>query len=152
MSPRKPAPKVAISSSQTALRVPRKRLTELVAFVARQERAKIAEVDLAVVNSDEISSLNRRYLRHPGPTDVLSFDLSDAGREGICAQIIVCGDVAAAQGRLHGLTPQRELMVYVIHGLLHLMGYEDESRRGVARMSARQDELLTAFCKQRGRK
>lgn len=141
---------MTISSSQTALRVPRKRLTELVAFVARSEGAAIAEVDLAVVNRDEIASLNRRYLRHAGPTDVLSFDLSDADREGICAQIIVCGDLAAAQAREYGLTPQRELMVYVIHGLLHLMGYEDDSVRGAARMHARQDELLEAFGKQRG--
>lgn len=143
-------PKVTISSSQTALRVPRKRLTELVAFVARSEGAAIAEVDLAVVNRDEITSLNRRYLRHTGPTDVLSFDLSDADREGICAQVIVCGDLAAAQAPEHGLTPQRELMVYVIHGLLHLMGYEDDSVRGAARMHAHQDELLEAFGKQRG--
>ncbi len=143
-------PKVTISSSQTALRVPRKRLTELVAFVARSEGAAIAEVDLAVVNRDEITSLNRRYLRHAGPTDVLSFDLSDADREGICAQVIICGDLAAAQAPEHGLTPQRELMVYVIHGLLHLMGYEDDSVCGAARMHARQDELLEAFGKQRG--
>ena len=141
-----------ISSSQTALRVPRKRLIELVAFVAGSEGAAIAEVDLAVVNRDEITSLNRRYLRHAGPTDVLSFDLSDADREGICAQIIVCGDLAAAQAREQGLTPQRELMVYVIHGLLHLMGYEDDSVRGAARMHARQDELLEAFGKRRGGK
>ena len=143
-------PKVTISSSQTALRVPRKRLTELVAFVARSEGAAIAEVDLAVVNRDEIASLNRRYLRRAGPTDVLSFDLSDADDEGICAQVIVCGDLAAAQAPEHGLTPRRELMVYVIHGLLHLMGYEDDSVRGAARMHARQDELLEAFGKQRG--
>jgi probable rRNA maturation factor len=60
-------------------------------------------------------------------------------------QLVVCGDVAVEQARLRGLKPQHELMLYVIHGLLHMMGYEDTSIRGGAKMHAREDELLKEF-------
>lgn len=136
---------MAIASSQRAVRVPRKRIGELVGFVARAEGARIAAVDVAVVTAAEIAALNRRYLRHAGPTDVLSFDLSDADRAGLSAQIVVCGELAAAEARTRGIGPQRELLLYVVHGLLHLIGYEDDSVLGAARMRARQEELLDEF-------
>jgi probable rRNA maturation factor len=146
---RKPA--VAIVSCQRRIRLPRKKLRELIEFVARQEGAGLAEVDLAVVDSRRMAELNRRYLGQAGVTDVLSFDLSEAAKPGLCAQLVVCGDVAARQGRLRGQSPLRELMLYVVHGLLHLMGYEDQSIRGAARMHAREEEFLDAFAKGRGK-
>jgi len=142
-------PKVAISSTQRAVRVPRKRLAELVGFVAAEEGVRVAEIDLAVVTGSQMAALNRRYLRRGGPTDVLSFDLSEDAAEGICAQIVVCGDIAARQAKPRGGSAQQELMLYVVHGLLHLMGYEDATAGGAARMHARQDELLKAFRKTR---
>ncbi len=144
-------PKILISSSQKALRVPRKKLAALMEFVARQEGIRLAEVDLAVVDSRQIASLNRNYLRHAGPTDVLSFDLSEADGQGIRSQLVVCGDVAVRQAQTHGQAPQRELMLYVVHGLLHLMGYEDQTVRGAARMHAREEEILEAFAAEKPR-
>lgn len=138
-------PVIAVSSSQKAVRVDRRRLAELVRFVAGCEGVTLAAVDLAVVGEDEIAQFNRDYLRRAGATDVLSFDLSDENSTGVSAQLIVCGDVAAKQGPLHGQRPQRELTLYVVHGLLHLMGYEDSTVRGAARMHAREEEILDQF-------
>ena len=143
------APTVAIVSTQSALRVPRKRLVELIEFVAAREGAPVAHVDITVVAGDEMALLNRRHLGHRGRTDVISFDLSDETTPGIVAQLVVCGDVAVRQGPLHGYRPGHELMLYVIHGLLHMMGYDDTSVRAGAAMHARQEELLTAFLKRR---
>ncbi len=139
------SPEVAISSAQQAIRVPRKRIAELVAFVAKAEGCRVADADIAVVDSARMAELNRRHLRHAGPTDVLSFDLSEATRTGLSVQLIVCGDVAAGEAAARGLRPTHELMLYVVHGLLHVMGYEDQSARGSVRMQTRQDELLAEF-------
>jgi len=147
MAPGTHAPKVSICSSQRALRVPRKKLDALIRFVARRQGAAVAEVDLAVVGSDQIASLNRRHLRRSGPTDVLSFDLSDAGAKRLCVQLVVCGDLAAARAREFGLSAQRELMLYVVHGLLHLMGHDDKTPAAAARMHARENEILDEFLK-----
>jgi probable rRNA maturation factor len=141
--------KVIISSAQSAIRVPRKRLAELVEFVAHSEGVRVGQVDLAIVASPEITGVNRRFLGHAGATDVISFDLSDKDIPGLCAQLVVCGDVAVQQAKDRGLKARDELMLYVIHGLLHLMGYEDTSIRGGARMHAREEELLRAFLKNR---
>ncbi|HUS90688.1 MAG TPA: rRNA maturation RNase YbeY [Phycisphaerae bacterium] len=145
MSRRSASPVVSVSSSQRAVRVPRKRIAELVAFVARAERAPAAQVDVAVVGAEEIASLNRRYLRHAGPTDVLSFDLSAPGDEELTAQVVVCGPVAVAEAAARHLRPQHELMLYVVHGLLHLLGHDDGTACDAERMHAREEELLGEF-------
>ena len=138
-------PRVAISSSQKAMRVPRKDIVALVEAVSVAEGYPIADADIAVVDSKKMAELNRRFLSHAGATDVLSFDLSESPAEGLSVQLIVCGDVAVAESAMRGHSPRRELLLYVVHGLLHVMGYEDQSVRGAARMRARQEELLEAF-------
>ena len=127
------------------MRVPRKKIAALVRFVVRQQGASIAEVDVAVVSRGEMVRLNRRWLRGSGATDVISFDLSAPGPRGDVVQVVVCGDVAASQARRRGIGVQRELMLYVVHGLLHLTGYDDHSAHDAARMRARQEELLESF-------
>ena len=150
---------LTISSSQTTLRVPRKTMERLVVFVARAEAVRWDHVDIAVVDAAEMAGHNRRFLGHRGPTDVISFDLTDEapppgrrgksgarpGQGGLCAQLIVCADVAKTQGPHHGLSPTRELLLYVIHGLLHVIGYDDQPIRAAAKMHAREDELLREF-------
>ncbi|MDP6543607.1 MAG: rRNA maturation RNase YbeY [Phycisphaerae bacterium] len=134
---------VNISSSQTALRVPRKKITALVEFVMSAESSPLGEVDIAIVTSRRIAALNRRYLQHAGATDVLSFDLSIPG--DAVAQVIVCADVAVRQARSRCIGPQRELMLYIVHGLLHVMGYDDTTPQAAEKMYARQEELLETF-------
>lgn len=149
MAPRSSKAQILISSSQRSVRVPRKRLTDLITFIAAAEGAKLGYIDLAVVSRSEITALNRRYLGVRDATDVLSFDLSDSAGEPISAQIVICGDVAADQAARRGCGIQRELMLYTIHGLLHLMGYDDDFAGGSAKMHARQDELLDEFFRTR---
>ncbi|MCE5276921.1 MAG: rRNA maturation RNase YbeY [Planctomycetaceae bacterium] len=135
---------VRISSTQRALRVPRKAIATLVAFVARRQRARLGEVDVAVVDARQIAAVNRRYLRHAGATDVISFDLTTPGQP-IEAQIIVCGPLAVREARRRGIAPTHELLLYVLHGLLHVMGYDDQSADAAAAMAARQELLLREF-------
>ena len=160
--------RVLISSSRRAVRVDREALARLVEFVAGAEGRRLGQIDLAVVGRGEITALNRRWLGHSRATDVLSFDLGDAcgpraaargagkaGRGaagpagGLSGQIIVCGEVAAEQARLRGISAREELMLYVVHGLLHLMDYDDRTVRGAAAMHAREDDLLREFISQR---
>ncbi len=76
---------------------------------------------------------------------MLSFDLSEVGATGICAQIVVCGQIAASLAKKRGTGPQAELMLYVVHALLHLCGYDDSTPRPAAKMHTRQEELLGDF-------
>ncbi len=127
------------------MRVPRKKIAGLVAFITAREGVSVSDLDVAVVDRRRIAALNRRYLGRTGPTDVLSFDLAEGSGKPISAQIVVCGPVAADRARRRGLSVHRELLLYVAHGLLHLIGYEDNSRRAAAELSAREEDLLRAF-------
>ncbi len=138
-------PEITISNRQKTVTISASCLRRLVGFVAEAEERGVDSVDVAIVDTDEIVSLNDRYLGRDEVTDVLSFDLSETGSRGLSAQIIVCGDVAAEQGPKHGLSVEDELMLYVIHGLLHLTGWDDADAGPAERMKTRQEELLAKF-------
>lgn len=136
---------VTITNEQRALRVPRKRIGALVEFIAAAEGRAVESLDLLIVGADRMAELNARHMRHAGPTDVLSFDLGTGPAGGLVAQIVVCTDVAANQARLRDHAAWKELLLYVTHGLLHAMGYDDLAEPDAARMHARENELLEAF-------
>lgn len=138
-------PTVAVTSTQRRLRVPRGRIESLAAFVARRQRRRIDHLDVAVVGAARMARLNAEHLGHAGPTDVLSFDLGAGPSGGLCAQIVVCSDVAVRQARRRGHSPEKELLLYITHGLLHAMGYDDQTPADARAMHAREDELLEAF-------
>ncbi len=144
---RKPARRgpVRVAGVSKTPRLTRRDLRALVRFVADAEGRSVDEVDLAVVDGREMARLNRRYLGHRGPTDVLSFDLADPPGEALTGQIVVCADVAATQARRRGHSARRELMLYVVHGLLHLTGWDDATDAQAQRMHAREDQLLADF-------
>ena len=131
------------------MRIPRKQISQLVDFVATAENVNFSEVDIAIVGKREMTGINRDFLNHPGVTDVISFDLGGPG-ENIVAEIIVCSDVAVRQGKQHGQdnTPQRELLLYITHGLLHVLGYDDTTPGKAKKMYSRQEKLLDEFINQ----
>ena len=119
------------------------------AALATIEAEEIADVDLsiAVVDAAAMSRLHKRYLKKHGPTDVLTFDFgSDPAAGRIDGEIVVCADVArrrAAQRSSKLSDAKSELALYVVHGLLHLLGYDDHKPADFRRMHAREDEILT---------
>ncbi len=127
------APQVLVSDRQSGP------LAEEVvrSLVALAERTLTAEgqsgmeLSLSFVEPDEMAALHERYLGEAGPTDVLSFPL---GEDGLLGDVVVCPRVAA------GNNPDRdaELRLLVVHGILHLLGYDHEEDGERAVMWARQ--------------
>lgn len=141
-----PATLISIDSKVRGFRVPRKKINELIAFVESAEKATFAEIDIAIVNDEQMATINQQFLNHQGTTDVITFDLSNEMLEnGVCGEIVICCDVAAREADERKLTTQRELLLYITHGLLHLLDYDDTKLRPRTRMHARQEELLDAF-------
>jgi probable rRNA maturation factor len=142
------ATELYIASRTQHMRIPRKRIGELLNYIQQAEEIELHDVDITVVDSDEMARLNREFLSHADTTDVISFDLTDPRAElvpGLSVQLIVNAQLAVeeAANRSHG--PQRELLLYITHGLLHTMGYDDHAPADSRRMNARQEELLDAF-------
>jgi probable rRNA maturation factor len=82
-------------------------------------------------------TINREYLKHDYVTDVLTFDLSEGQGE-----IIICPQVALSNARFYQNSTAKELVLYVIHGILHLAGYDDHAPADIAQMRKMENSLL----------
>ena len=131
---------IEIQASPGVRMPPADRLQALLEFAAEQEGAG-GEVSVWICRDGEIAELHERYQGIPGPTDVLSFP----GDPPYLGDIAVSADTAAVQAAELGHSPGREIAYLALHGLLHLLGYDDLDETSRARMLARQDELLEAF-------
>lgn len=120
-------------------------------------------VTLAIVEDAEMSDLHEQYKSVPGTTDVLTFDLRDADAATDSAttdtgtgdpsttidpmdvegDVALCLDEAKRQASARGHDVSHELLLYAVHALLHLLGYDDHDETDAAAMHAREDELLS---------
>jgi len=106
-------------------------------------------VDIAIVDDDQIRQLNKRFKNKNRTTDCLSFDLSDddSGQDAgdnapRILELIVNGQMAARQAKLRGHRPEAELALYITHGLLHCIGFDDATQAQARRMHEAEDEIL----------
>jgi probable rRNA maturation factor len=131
---------VSVINAHRFRRVPLRRTARLVRSTLRSERIDGAMVTVVIVDSRRIRRINRRYLAHDVVTDVISFPLERRPRlEG---EMYVNLDRARSQAREYGVSVWNEVVRLVIHGTLHLTGYDDRSRRGAVRMHRRQEALV----------
>lgn len=121
-------------------------LRRVARHTAAAEGFRSGNLSVAVVGARAMATLHRRFMNIPGPSDVLSFDLGcDRNAGYLEAEIILCADVARQRAAARGGTrraAREELALYLVHGLLHLAGYDDHTARDFQRMHAREDELL----------
>ncbi|MGB8768336.1 MAG: rRNA maturation RNase YbeY [Candidatus Korobacteraceae bacterium] len=101
-------------------------------FAAKAQRAVglRGEVSIRIASSRELQDLNRRFRKHNKPTDVLSFP---SGTPKLAGDIAISSEIAAANASEMGHTPQTELKVLILHGLLHLAGHDHETDDGEMR-------------------
>ena len=134
--------KISIASPQEIVPIDRGRMREVVRAVLDGEGVADAEISLAFVDNPTIHALNKRYLQHDEPTDVLSFPLSEPNAKRLAGELVIGVEVAQAQAAERGHDVQAELALYVIHGLLHLCGYDDHDDAGAAAMRERERHYL----------
>lgn len=137
-----PAGAVEISDTQGHIAVDRKALAHLVRRALAAEGVARYAVSIALVDNPRIEALNRAHLGHEWPTDVISFPLSGPDEPVLAGELIVSAEMAALTARDAGLDPWCELALYVVHGLLHLCGYDDRAERDADVMRRREGAIL----------
>jgi len=137
--------KIAIASPQETVPIDRGRMREIVRAVLAGEDIADAEISLAFVDNATIHALNRRYLDHDEPTDVLSFPLSEPNAKQLAGELVIGAEVAQAQAQERGHDVQAELALYVIHGLLHLCGCDDKTPAAAQEMRRRERHYLATL-------
>jgi probable rRNA maturation factor len=137
--------KVTVASPQETVAVDRGLMRTIARRVLEGEGVKDYEISLAFVDDATIHRLNLRYLQHDEPTDVLSFPLSDSGSKKLAGELVIGAEVALARAREHDHDVQAELGLYVIHGLLHLCGFDDHEADDARAMRERERHYLAAL-------
>jgi probable rRNA maturation factor len=110
--------------------------------VLEGERVKEAKITLAFVDNAHIHRLNKQFLDHDEPTDVLTFPYSDAGAKKLEGEVVIGFEVAQENAADRGHDDGLELILYVIHGCLHLCGFDDKVPRSAAQMRKKEREYL----------
>ena len=124
--------------------VDEQRLMKAVRAVLRSAQIARGEISLTIVDDARMQELNREHLEHDYPTDVLSF-LLDRSDDRLDGEIIVSADYAAAEADRYGWGKENELLLYVVHGALHLIGYDDTTPEAAAEMRAQERLQLATF-------
>ena len=133
--------RVSVANEQTTLSINTSRLLEAVRKILQESDYLSASISLAVVDDPTIHSLNRQYLQHDYPTDVLSFPLEDDGCH-LEGQLIVSADTAIANAAAYGWSASDELLLYIVHGTLHLVGYRDKQFEELVAMRSAEAKYL----------
>jgi probable rRNA maturation factor len=114
----------ARNAAELCLRLPRRKKTDL---------AQLREISVLIVSDRKIASLHRQFMNESGPTDVITFQHGE---------IFVGVESARRTARRFGNAFERELRLYVVHGLLHLHGFDDRNAASARRMQVVQRKIL----------
>jgi probable rRNA maturation factor len=107
---------------------------------------KGGRLEISLVGNPQMSRLHGVWKRDRRTTDVLTFDLREKrSRAVVEGEVIVCRDVARIQARKHGNSLAAELALYVVHGCLHLVGFDDTTQRQADRMHQQEDKILESL-------
>lgn len=124
----------------------------LAEFVLLAEEAPVnCELSIALVDLEEMTQLNGEYRGKEGPTDVLSFECDDpcavasADQPVMLGDVIIAPDVAVAQAEEYGHTVEEELNLLLVHGILHLLGYDHIDDADAVAMQDRERVVLSAW-------
>ena len=106
-----------------------------------------AELSLVIVDDDEIATLNRQYLNRQGPTNVIAFPMQEGEFSGVSpgllGDVVISADTARREALMGDMPARRRFDELMVHGILHLLGYDHENDEEQARaMEAKSAELM----------
>jgi len=105
------------------------------------KKGKDARLSIALVDNNEIKKLNERYFESNEVTDVISFPLSD-NKNLLSGEIIVSVETAVDTAGKRNISIEGEIILYIVHGILHLLGYDDGNKRDARVMHEEESKIL----------
>jgi probable rRNA maturation factor len=116
---------VGVSTDGVRIPISRERVATIARSVLRSERAGDALLSITFVTNGDIQSLNRAHLRRNSVTDVIAFGFRRASRRApILGDVYIAPAVARESARSHGVSVREELVRLIVHGTLHVLGYD----------------------------
>lgn len=132
--------------SQSALSICREDVERLVSSFLSWKSIQTDEVTIHFVSKDEISELHLDFFQDPTPTDCISFPIDPPGEtedgSSVLGEVFVCPEVALEYAEANSTCPYKETTLYIIHGLLHLIGFDDISESDAKKMRAEEHSAM----------
>lgn len=128
---------IHVFNEQRALKFSLARVKKLVKQVIEEEGQTCDEVSIYFVETPIICEMHQTYFDDPSPTDCISFPMDEENEEGdyrVLGDIFVCPATALEYSQSHPVDPYEETSLYIVHGLLHLMGYRDIEEKDIQLM------------------
>jgi probable rRNA maturation factor len=138
---------VAVFNRQRTLEINPKKVATLVKELVAFEERSCDEVAIYFIGKAAMRRLHGQYFDDFSLTDCISFPLD--AKAGLLGDVFVCPQVAIAYAAKNGLDPYLETTLYIVHGLLHLMGYDDITEKDCKKMRAAEKRLLSHLEKRR---
>lgn len=121
--------------------VEKKTIHKLVAFIKKELQFSIQSLEITFVTGAEIQRINKSYLNHDYMTDIITFDYSDTAGT-LVGELIISPDIADANAKEYNIPYLEELVRLVIHGILHLLNYNDKTAPEKKIMFSLQEALV----------
>lgn len=128
---------INVFDQQIDLHISSRQVKRLVKEVLSCEKTKCDEVSIYFVDTETICDLHQRFFDDPSPTDCISFPLDDLREHSdyqVLGEVFVCTATAIEYANKHKGSPGIETALYIVHGLLHLIGYRDIEEKDIAAM------------------
>jgi len=130
-------------SNFTSFAVDKKLFLRVAKKVLKGENRERENLSVAFVSSAEIKKLNRKYRRRNKPTDVLSFGETPESKLNI-SEVVICPEIVKKNAKEFGVIFEEELVKMLVHGILHVLGYEHEkSKKKALEMERKQEKYLS---------
>ena len=137
-------PEITFISKGTTFKLPESRRTsEWLSAIARSENRKIESLSYVFATDKLVSSLNVKYLKHNTLTDIITFDFSDA--ELLIGEVFISIPRVRENARVFNQPFSRELKRVMVHGLLHILGYNDKTARQSTQMRRKEEACLSLW-------
>ncbi len=141
--------KINLINDQRCYKLPKKQLKSLCFFILKSQGIKSTEVNVLFTDNKRIKELNKKFRREDKATDVLSF-YEEKNKDKVLSasylgDLVISIETARMQARVYKQTIIREIRLYVIHGLLHLLGHRDYTKKEKQSMNFLQETLLSEY-------
>jgi probable rRNA maturation factor len=138
---------IEIQNQQKKVPIPRSQIKRIAQKILRHEDISRANLSIVFVTDAQIQSLNKKFLHRSYATDVLAFALGSGKKprapKQIEGEVVISAPMARKNAKAFKTSVRHELVLYVIHGILHLLGHDDHRPADIRRMRAKEAELMT---------
>lgn len=131
-------------NNETKSRVCKRKLLRQITLFEEMYKCNIESLSISFINDEDMIELNNKHLHHEGSTDIITFTY-EADLQKLDGEILICVEEAKRQARVYKVKLLSELNRLVFHGLLHLAGYKDKTKKEKELIHKYEDDLLESF-------